>query len=590
MDNLPEELKTEDAGAADHDPRRRRQPAGHALRREPDQRPAHGTSRGSWSRRWSRSRTTASTSTAPLDLKGTLRAMITNQANSGVVQGGSSITQQLVKLTLISQAKTKRRRSRRRHRRHLRPQDQASCATRSRWRRATPRTGSSSATSTRRTSATVPTASRRPPSHYFDVNARELNVRQAALLAGLVKNPYRLRPDQLPRPGHRAAQRRAGPDGRAQRDHPGEGREDQGARPRARRPGRRQRLRDTRPRRSSATTSSTGCCKDPRLGENPEERMNAAQDRRPDDQDHDRHRHAGGRRQRRRGARLLQRTRRSAPWRWSSPAPATCKAIAQSRPMGAARRPGETYLNYVVPEEFGDSQVLPGRVDVQGVHARGRARAGHPAEQGVRRAGASMTFDTSDFANCPGRADLRLRRLPGRRTRPSSGRMNLYSGTRLSVNTFYMQLEQRDRGLRALRAGQGDGRRASPTPWRPQGNGAELIPYFTLGVASASARWRWPRPTPPSPPAACTATSRPVTEILDSGGNRSADYAAQCAQVMQQTDRRRGQRRARAACIEGGFASAQALDVPAAGKTGTTNERQVGLVRRLHRRSWPRPR
>ena len=66
-----------------------------------------GTSRGSWSRRSSRSRTTASTSTAPLDLKGTLRALITNQANDGVVQGGSSITQQLVKLTLLSQAKTK---------------------------------------------------------------------------------------------------------------------------------------------------------------------------------------------------------------------------------------------------------------------------------------------------------------------------------------------------------------------------------------------------------------------------------------------------------------------------------------------------
>ena len=42
-----------------------------------------------------------------LDLKGTLRALITNQANNGVVQGGSSITQQLVKLTLLSQAKTK---------------------------------------------------------------------------------------------------------------------------------------------------------------------------------------------------------------------------------------------------------------------------------------------------------------------------------------------------------------------------------------------------------------------------------------------------------------------------------------------------
>ncbi|MGB0101187.1 MAG: biosynthetic peptidoglycan transglycosylase, partial [Nocardioides sp.] len=46
-----------------------------------------------------------------LDLKGTLRAFITNQANDGVVQGGSSITQQMVKMTLQSQAKTKAERA-----------------------------------------------------------------------------------------------------------------------------------------------------------------------------------------------------------------------------------------------------------------------------------------------------------------------------------------------------------------------------------------------------------------------------------------------------------------------------------------------
>ena len=35
-----------------------------------------------------------------LDLKGTLRAFVTNQASGGTVQGGSSITQQMVKMTL----------------------------------------------------------------------------------------------------------------------------------------------------------------------------------------------------------------------------------------------------------------------------------------------------------------------------------------------------------------------------------------------------------------------------------------------------------------------------------------------------------
>jgi membrane peptidoglycan carboxypeptidase len=41
-----------------------------------------------------------------LDLKGTLRAFLTNQAGGGVVQGGSSITQQMSKMTLLAQAKT----------------------------------------------------------------------------------------------------------------------------------------------------------------------------------------------------------------------------------------------------------------------------------------------------------------------------------------------------------------------------------------------------------------------------------------------------------------------------------------------------
>jgi membrane peptidoglycan carboxypeptidase len=41
-----------------------------------------------------------------LDAKGTLRALARNKANDGVTQGGSSITQQLVKMTLIQQATT----------------------------------------------------------------------------------------------------------------------------------------------------------------------------------------------------------------------------------------------------------------------------------------------------------------------------------------------------------------------------------------------------------------------------------------------------------------------------------------------------
>jgi membrane peptidoglycan carboxypeptidase len=42
-----------------------------------------------------------------LDLKGTLRAFIRNQTNDGRTQGGSSITQQLAKMTQLNQAKVR---------------------------------------------------------------------------------------------------------------------------------------------------------------------------------------------------------------------------------------------------------------------------------------------------------------------------------------------------------------------------------------------------------------------------------------------------------------------------------------------------
>ena len=94
-----------------------------------------------------------------LDLRGTLRALVTNQTSGGVSQGGSSITQQMVKMTLVNQARTKADRPQRRRPTSARSPNSA---TRSRSSRGTPRTGSCSATSTSRTSATAPTASRRP--------------------------------------------------------------------------------------------------------------------------------------------------------------------------------------------------------------------------------------------------------------------------------------------------------------------------------------------------------------------------------------------------------------------------------------------
>jgi membrane peptidoglycan carboxypeptidase len=147
--------------------------------------------------------------------------------------------------------------------------------------------------------------------------------------------------------------------------------------------------------------------------------------------------------------------------------------------------------------------------------------------------------------------------------------MNLYSGTRLSVNTFYMRLEQETGVCEPYELAKAMGVNLT-NPVQTNKGLAERIPNFTLGVASAT----------PLEMAEAYATfaarglhcsSRPVTEILDSAKHVIKEYPEDCDQVMQETtadavnDVLRG-------VIEGGFAEAQRLAVPAAGKTGTTND------------------
>ena len=192
-----------------------------------------------------------------LDLKGTLRALITNQANNGaVVQGGSSITQQMVKLTLLSQAKGKKELAGR-DRRHVRPQG-ARAALRDRLRAAVLQGLDPGALPQprllRRRRVRHPVG--RPPLLQQERQGPRLARVGRAGRAG--QEPDRLRPDQLPRPGPRASRHRARPDGPAQRDHRREGRPAEGRRTSACTWSTPRTAACSPARRSSATTSSTG--------------------------------------------------------------------------------------------------------------------------------------------------------------------------------------------------------------------------------------------------------------------------------------------------------------------------------------------
>ena len=194
--------------------RRQRQPHRHALRPEPRQRPARRQISADHGQAIVAIEDYRFYEHGALDLKGTPAPSSPTRPAAASVQGGSSITQQMVKQTPAQPGETDEE-ARRLRPRTPTPASCASCATRSPSRRSTPRTGSSSATSTSPTSATAPTASSRPPATTSPRTPRTSTCAQAATLAGLVKNPTAYDPTNNPERCLEPAQRRPGPDGPA---------------------------------------------------------------------------------------------------------------------------------------------------------------------------------------------------------------------------------------------------------------------------------------------------------------------------------------------------------------------------------------
>jgi membrane peptidoglycan carboxypeptidase len=494
-----------------------------------------------------------------LDLKGTLRALITNQANSGVVQGGSSITQQLVKLTLLSQAKTKAEKKAATDDTYARKLKEL------RYAIALEQTHSKDWILERYLNTAyfgdgaygVQAAAK----HYFNVNARDLNLRQSALLAGLVKNPTGYDPTNSP---DRAIERRdvvldrmaelnVIPRDKAEKVK----QKDLGL---------------------DVQEVSSGCVnsrapffcdylisyllQDPQLGDTRQARLNllknggltikttidmAAQE----DADNAVAAHVG-KTDPAIGALAIE-----------QPGTGNVLALAQSRPMGNRKKLGETYVNFTIPKEYGGANGFQPGSTFKVFTLATALEQGLPLTTAFN-ASSPMTFDMADFANCPGEGNFVGPYEAGNST--SSGVMNMYSGTRLSVNTYYLQLEEKTGVCAPFELATKMGVHLTDPK-------AERYPSFTLGIADAS----------PLEMAEAYATfaarglhcdSRPVTQILDSAGNELKSYDSTCTQVMQQqtadavSDVLRG-------VIEGGFASAQQLSVPAAGKTGTTTQQKA---------------
>ncbi|QWF22391.1 transglycosylase domain-containing protein [Nocardioides sp. LMS-CY] len=506
-----------------------------------------------------------------LDLRATLRALLNNAAAGGVVQGGSSISQQLVKQTLANQAGSPVER---------RAATEESFARK--LRELTYAIGLEQEYSKdwilERYLNTVYFGDgtygiEAAAEHYYGVDAKSLNLNQASTLAGLVQNPSAYDPTNHPA--------RA----RARRDVVLDRMASLGAfsRNRAAQVKKRPLGLDPRPTPNGCVDSAAPffcdyvlqyLYADQRLGPTREERIHLVR--------------TGGLTiratadlgwQRAADSAVAGRTdptdRAIGALAITEPGTGEVRALAQSRPMGPDRSAGQTFLNYVVPAEYGDSA---------GFQAGSTFKAfvlAAAIEQGIALDTTFQTpneavFDQADYENCPGAPPFSGSFSVSNDAVPSSGRENLYTGTRRSINTFFLRLEQETGVCAPFELARRMGVRLTA----PDGDGntqPERVPIFPLGVANAS----------PLEMAEAYATfaargvhcsSRPVNTLQDSRGNTLLEYDPECERVLRAATADAVNDVLRGVLEPGGLVQAQALDQPAAGKTGNNEGLSVWFV------------
>jgi membrane peptidoglycan carboxypeptidase len=490
-----------------------------------------------------------------LDLKGTLRALVSNSTGDDV-QGGSTITQQMVKMTLLNQAET--------------PEEQAA-ATEKSYRRKLDELRFAIRVEEEHTKNWIlqrylntayfgdgAHGIEVAAQHYFSRPASELRLHQAALLAGLVKNPTGYDPTRHPR----AAERRRNTvltrmqqlgvitreEARQARDR------DLG-------------LKLTSTPNGCVSSASAWFCDyarawlmaDKALGSNPDARRALLR--------------TGGLTVQTTLAPGMQRAATKSVRRHVDPTdraigglalvePGTgdVRALAQSRPMGTHSRKGQTFLNYVVPERYGDAGGFQAGSTFK-VFVLAAALQQGTAMHTEIKAPPQIAVPIQRYRGCRGPLDSDGVWDPANST--SSGRFDLYSGTQLSVNTFFAKLELRT-GLCA--------------PYRlAKRMGVELddpdnqqVPAFTLGVV----------PTDPLTMAGAYATfaargkhceARPVTRITTSSGKTLSEVPVRCRRVLPKAVADAVNDVLRGVQEPGGFGHSAgiALRQPSAGKTGT---------------------
>ena len=450
-----------------------------------------------------------------LDLRGTARAFVTNQAGTSSTQGGSSITQQMVKMTLVNQAKTKAQRLAATADTYQRKLNEL------RYAIAFEQKYSKDWILQRYLNIAyfgdgaygIEAASR----HYFSKPASQLNLREAALLAGLVKNPTGYAPTHY---GARAKDRRNTVLARMAQLNVISGSEARQAE------GSPLGLRVTDVRNGCVSSAAPFFCDyavqyllaDRDLGKTVEERRRLL--------------YNGGLTIKTtvdlRFQRAADKSVRSHVFPTDqaiggmamvTPGTGAVRALSQSRPMGSDNKAGQTYLNYVAPKKYGDSNGFQAGSTFKVFVLASAISQGIPLSTKINSP-QSVSIPPSTLRTCHGHVLGNDVWSPQNST--GTGTFDLYTGTQLSVNTFYAQLEQRTGLCQPVRLARAMGVDVPPS---------DVVGPFTLGVtdtnpltmagvyATFAARGKFCEP-------------QPVTSITNSAGKVIADYPPRCKQLL----------------------------------------------------------
>lgn len=492
-----------------------------------------------------------------LDVKGTLRAVLNNAADN-VTQGGSSITQQLVKLTLVQHAAT---------------QEEINAATETSIARKIRELKLAAEYEKAHTKDEIlerylnlayygdgAYGINAAASHWFSTSPDKLTVKQSAMLAGLVKNPSAYDPNRFP--DQARTRRNTVLAVMAQQD------KINGAEA--------ERL-EAEPLGLKITAYSNGCAsapdggafacdyvrryllQEPALGTTLEERRTALE----------------------RGGLTIEssidpRMQKAATDAVTDTVDPTDRAIgsiallepgtgkvrgvAQSRPMGADTQAGESYLNFAVPTAYGDSGGFPAGSTFK-MFTTATALTKGISVRKKYKASKNLTMPSGSFRACNGRKVVDPWDVQNSTV---SGTMNMYNGLRKSVNTYFAQLEK-DAGLcDTVRMAEKMG------VYVPED---DQVGPFTLGVTSVSPlTMAAAYAVPASGGMYCK--PQPVDRILDMHGKVIKEYTKECTRVLdtgtaaQINDILVGLQQ------PGGFgyANGTGLDIPSAAKTGTTQD------------------